>query len=75
MWKVKRLQTETLSWDPGASASVTASVKAVLRVPAEIRRQQACAHETKETITVGVSIIHRVRHLACGNMSTGSSYP
>lgn len=70
----RRLQTETFSWNPDASASVTASVKAVLRIPAEIRRHQACAHETQETITVGVSIIHRVRHLACGDVSTGSSY-
>lgn len=69
------LQTETFSWNPNASASVTASVKALLRIPTEIRRHQACAHETQETITVGVSIIYRVRHLACGNMSTGSPYP
>lgn len=76
MWKTRdqggyRLR---LSWNPDASASVTASVKAVLRIPAEMTRHQACARVTQETVTVSVSIIHKVRHLVSGDLSTGASY-
>lgn len=56
--------------EPDASASVT-----VLRIPAEVTRHEACAHVTQESVTVSVSIIHRVRRLVSGDLSTGASYP
>lgn len=54
----------TLFMNPDANASVTACVKAVWRVPADIRRHQACARVTQGTTTVSIGVIHKVRHLS-----------